>query len=157
LPIWDVLLPLLMGLLILDVAIRRIAWDWNSTKRMALQAREYVMSFTTTRKVETRQSIDALKRVRTDVEQKISEMTQKPSAPPRDAETPPAPSAKFEAKGVEGDITNVVGGATAKPVPPPPKKIEPKGAVPGGSSLSSLKAAKQRAQQKIKDQEKGDS
>jgi hypothetical protein len=44
------------------------------------------------------------------------------------AEFAPDPRAKFEAKGVEGDITKVVGGATAKPIPPAPKKIEPKGA-----------------------------
>ena len=58
LPIWDILIPILLALMITDVAIRRIAWDWTSTKRMATNARDYVMSFTTTRKVETRQSID---------------------------------------------------------------------------------------------------
>ena len=28
LPVWDILLPVLMGLILLDVAVRRIAWDW---------------------------------------------------------------------------------------------------------------------------------
>lgn len=157
LPIWDILIPILLALILMDVAIRRIAWDWASTKRMALSARDYVLSFTTTRTVETRQSIDALKRVRTEVEQKLSEGAPlKPPAMPGDAlESAPNPSAKFESKGVEGDITKIVGGATDKAIPSPPKKIEPKGA-PGGSSLSSLKAAKQRAQQKIREQEKSD-
>jgi hypothetical protein len=156
LPIWDLLIPVLLALIITDVAIRRIAWDWMSTKRMAASARDFVTSFTTTRKVETRQSIDALKRVRIEVEAKLAEGAPlKPAAPPRD-EPVPDPTAKFEAKGVEGDITKVVGGATDKAIPPPPKKVEPKGAPAGGSSLSSLKAAKQRAQQKIRDQEKGD-
>jgi uncharacterized membrane protein len=158
LPIWDILIPMLLALMITDVAIRRIAWDWNSTKRMAANARDFVMSFTTTRKVETRESIDALKRVRTEVESKLAEgLPLKPAAAPRDQDEEVAPdrTAKFEAKGVEGDISKLVGGATDKPMPPPPKKIEPKGAV-AGSSLSSLKAAKQRAQQKIRDQEKGD-
>jgi hypothetical protein len=156
LPIWDILIPILLALILSDVAIRRIAWDWNSTKRMAAQARDYVMSFTTTRKVETRTSIDALQRVRSEVGAKLAEGAPlKPPAPPGDSEPVPDRSAKFEAKGVEGDISKVVGGATDKPVPPPPKKIEPKGAI-GGSSLSSLKAAKQRAQQKIRDQEKSE-
>jgi hypothetical protein len=152
LPIWDLLVPILLALLITDVAVRRIAWDWNSTKRAVVSAGEYVRSFTTTRQVETRQSLDALKRIRTE-----GETGAKPPSISTDV-PPPAPSAKFEApKGVEGDITQVVGGATAKPLPSAPKKIEPKGATPeGGSSLSSLKAAKQRAQQKIREQEKGD-
>ena len=40
----------------------------------------------------------------------------------------PTPSSR--PRGVEGDISKVVGGATDKPIPPPPKKIEPKGARP---------------------------
>jgi hypothetical protein len=151
LPIWDVLVPILLALLLMDVAIRRIAWDWASTKRAIAGAQDYVRSFTTTRQVETRQSIDALKRIRTE-----GETTARPATISTDVPAP-APSAKFEApKGVEGDITQVVGGATDKPVPAPPKKAEPKGAPQGGSSLSSLKAAKQRAQQKIREQEKPD-
>jgi hypothetical protein len=49
----------------------------------------------------------------------------------------------------------VVGGATDKPIPPPPKKIEPKGApTPGpGGHTSSLLEAKRRAQQAIKKKE----
>ena len=35
LPIWDILIPMLLAAMIMDVAIRRIAWDWMSTKRMA--------------------------------------------------------------------------------------------------------------------------
>ncbi len=36
LPVWDLLLPFLLGLLLLDVAIRSIAWDLASMKRMAM-------------------------------------------------------------------------------------------------------------------------
>ena len=142
--------------MISDVAIRRIAWDWASTKRMAMNARDYVLSFTTTRKVETRQSIDALKRVRSEVEAKLAEGASITPPPLVGDEPAPDRSAKFESKGIEGDISKLVGGATDKAIPPPPKKIEPKGAVGAGSSLSSLKAAKQRAQQKIREQEKSD-
>jgi hypothetical protein len=66
----------------------------------------------------------------------------------------PDPKAKFEApKGVSGDITQVVGGATNKPVPPPPRKIQPKGEQPEGGSMSGLMAAKKRAQDKIREKE----
>ena len=69
----------------------------------------------------------------------------------------PNPSAKFEARGtaVEGDISKVVGGATDKPIPKAPKKIEPKGA-PGAASggMSSLMEAKRRARQQIEQKEK---
>ena len=91
---------------------------------MAAGARDYVTSFTTTRQVETRQSIDALKRVRSEVESKLAE-----GVPLKPAAHEPAPdrSAKFESKGVEGDITQVVGGAYRGSADPlPPKKIEPK-------------------------------
>jgi hypothetical protein len=142
--------------MITDVAIRRIAWDWNSTKRMAASAADYVRSFTTTRQVETRQSLDALKRVREEVtDAKLKGDATKPPAPP--AVSRPDPRAKFEApKGVEGDITQIVGGASNKPVPPPPKKVEPKGGPGGEGSMSSLMAAKRRAQEKIREKEQGE-
>ena len=54
----------------------------------------------------------------------------------------------------EGDITKVMGGATDKPLPSAPKKIEPKGGTQGpGSSMSSLLAAKRRAQEQMKKKE----
>ena len=170
-PVWDWLVPFLLGLIILDVAVRRIAWDWNSTKRLAAGSAAFVRSYTTTRQVETRSTVDALAGVR----QKVAEANFKPgeAAPPpvpgaRGAATAgaaasaarPDPKMKFEAKGaaaVEGDITNVVGGATNKPVPPPPKKIEPKGMPAGsGEHIGGLMAAKRRAQQQIKDKEQGE-
>jgi hypothetical protein len=148
LPVWDILIPLLLGLILVDVAARRIAWDRESMRRMALAGADKVRQFTTVRKVETRQSLDALKRVRDE--------SQEQKARPAPAATPaaPDPKAKFEAKGVEGDITNLVGGATDKALPPPPKKIEPKGIQPTpGSHMGGLMEAKRRAQQAIKDKE----
>jgi uncharacterized membrane protein len=158
LPIWDILIPILLGLIIVDVATRRIAWDWASTKKMAQSASERVRGFTTTRKVESAATLGALKQVRKDVaEQKFrpseagQEMTGAAAPPSR-----PDPHAKFEAKGVEGDISRLVGGASDKPVPPAPKKPQPKGEQPEGpgSHTSSLLEAKRRAQQKIKEREK---
>ena len=156
LPVWDQLLPWLVALLIIDVAIRRIAWDWASIKRLGFAAANRVREFTTLRRVEGAQTLDALKRVREEVAETKFKPAEKPPAP---ATSRPDPKAKFAAqKGVEGDISQVVGGATDKPVPPPPKKIEPKGAhTPGpGGHTGSLLEAKRRAQQAIKKKEEGE-
>jgi hypothetical protein len=163
-PVWDKLIPWLLGLIILDVAVRRIAWDWASLKRMSAAGANYIRSYTTTRRVETRSTVDALAGIR----QRIGD-TGPPAAggaepqpgtpPPVAPAARPDPKAKFEAKGaaVEGDITNVVGGATNKAVPPPPKNVQPKGMPKGaGEHLGGLMAAKRRAQQQIRDKEQGD-
>jgi hypothetical protein len=157
--VWDILIPILLALIILDVAVRRIAWDWNSTKKLAAAMAGRVRQYTTTRSVETRQTLDALKKVRDDV----TETNYGQEQPKKQAETTvaaPDRTRKFEAKAkVEGDITQVVGGATAKPVPAPPKDPKPKGAPVGaaGAHTGSLLEAKRRAQQKIKEKEQGDS
>jgi len=159
LPVWDVLVPFLLALIIIDVAVRRIAWDWNSTKRMATAAANYVRSYTTVRKVEhADQTLGALKQVRTSVaEQKFKPSTDQAGGPGASVPGKPDPRAKFEAqKGVSGDITQVVGGATDKPVPAPPKKIQPKGQQPEANSMSGLMAAKKRAQDKIREKEQGE-
>jgi hypothetical protein len=165
LPIWDWLVPFLLGLIIVDVAVRRIAWDWASTKRLAASAAAYVRSYTTTRKVETRSTVDALAGVKAKaVDPRATPggdggapAAARPPAVPR-----PNPKMKFEAKGdaaraAEGDISQVVGGATNKPVPPPPKVVQPKG-MPGGAGehLGGLMAAKRRAQQQIREREQGE-
>jgi len=157
LPIWDLLVPLMLVMMIADVATRRIAWDWLATKRLAIATAEKVRGFTVVRKVETRQSVDALKRIREEAS------TTPPAARPdrpvaqQPASSRPDPRAKFEATTkVEGDISSVVGGATDKPIPPAPKKIEPKGAPQGpGASLGGLMAAKKRAQEQIRKKEEG--
>lgn len=162
LPVWDIVIPILLGLILVDVATRRIAWDWLATKRFAAAAAERVRAWTLSRKVESGQTLDALKRVRGEVaEQKfrpVQEDAQQVAAAigatQAAAGARPDPKAKFQAKGVEGDISKVVGGATDKPVPAAPKKPEPKGgaAAPGGHT-GSLLEAKRRAQQKMKERE----
>src|SRR5205807_9760030 len=108
LPIWDILIPILLALLIIDVAIRRIAWDWLATKRMAAAMAQRVRDFTmTTRQVESAPTLDALKKAREDVaEQRFKPAEQGTAA----VAHRPDPKAKFTAQGgaVEGDITNVV-------------------------------------------------
>jgi len=150
-PVWDLILPFLIGLLLLDVAVRRIAWDLASIQKAYAGAIGYIKSFTTTRKVETTESLDALRRVRSEKATKTE-----PTSPQKPAPSGPVSTTKFEAQGdVQGDITNVVGGASDKPLPPPPKKIEPKGAPATGSHTGSLLEAKRRAQQQIRDKEEG--
>jgi hypothetical protein len=165
-PVWDKLLPWLLGLIILDVAVRRIAWDWASLKRMATSGANYIRSYTTTRQVETRSTVDALAGIRQrGAEGGTTPATTAPqpgapgAAAPAAAVSRPDPRKKFEAKGpaVEGDITNVVGGATNKAVPPPPKNVQPKGMpTQAGEHLGGLMAAKKRAQQQIRDKETGE-
>jgi hypothetical protein len=156
LPIWDIMIPVLLGMILIDIAIRRIAWDWLATKRMAFAGAEWVRSFTTVRKVEAKPTLDALKRVREEVaEQKFKVDESKSVGTISTDEPAPDRSRKFEAGGgVEGDITSVVGGATNKPIPAAPKKIEPKGGG-GGGHTGSLLEAKRRAQQQIKQKEQG--
>jgi hypothetical protein len=164
LPVWDVLMPFLLACIIIDVAVRRIAWDWVSTKRMAASAADWVRSYTTVRKVEEshQQTLGALKQVREQVaEQKFKPSNESGAGAATggvaSAALKPDPRAKFEARqGVSGDITQVVGGATDKPVPPPPKKIQPKGQQPEAGSMSGLMAAKKRAQEKIREREQGE-
>ncbi len=156
LPIWDILIPALLGMMLLDVATRRIAWDWASLKKMAFSGKEYVKSYTTTRKIEAGATLGALKKVREEVaEQKFRPAEQEGAAGAAVAR--PDPKAKFQAKGVEGDISKLVGGASDKAIPSAPKKIEPKGGQgDAGGHTSSLLEAKRRAQQQIRDKEKGE-
>jgi hypothetical protein len=144
--IWDLLLPWLLALIIIDVAIRRIAWDWPATKRMAAAVADYVRSYTLAyRQVETPQMLESLRRVR----EEVAEQKFKPAAAP--AQARPDPRAKFDAgAGVEGDLTAVVGGAVDKPVPTGAMRSEPKGAIGLGEHTGGLLEAKRRAQQKIR-------
>jgi Ca-activated chloride channel homolog len=132
------ILCLIVGLLLCDVAARRIQWDRASLARMAAAPAAFLRSFTTPRKVETTGGIDALRRV------KAGETV-----------PPPAPdkSHKFEARTtVAGDIARVVGGAE------PETSLPPKAPPATGSAESTgnpLLDAKRRAQQKIRDREEG--
>ncbi len=148
LPVWDRLIPVLLLLILIDVAARRIAWDPAALRGYAASVTGYVRSYTTVRKVETRSSLEALQRVR-------QEGTDTAAAKPKAA--PPArpdPAAKFTGKAVEGDIGSVVGGATDKPIPTAPAKPQPKGNAPGeAGGMGSLMEAKRRAQAKIREKE----
>ncbi|MGB7159794.1 MAG: hypothetical protein WBD40_17135 [Tepidisphaeraceae bacterium] len=159
LPIWDILIPVLLGLILVDVATRRIAWDWLATKKAAAAVANRIRGFTTTRKVETRSTLDALARVRTEGADRLRGEEETPIKPPASpVAARPDPSAKFEARGtgVEGDISKVVGGATDKPIPKAPKKVEPKGAPGAGGHTGSLLEAKRRARQQMEQKDQGE-
>ncbi|HLL90995.1 MAG TPA: VWA domain-containing protein [Tepidisphaeraceae bacterium] len=156
-PVWDLLIPFLLGLILLDVAVRRIAWDWASMKRWAHAGAERVRGYTrTTAQVEpSGGALDALRRTRGDVAEQKFKTQEDGNGKPAPAAPRPDPSRKFEAKqAVDGDITQVVGGATDKPVPSGARKPATGDAAATGS-LGSLMAAKRRAQQQIKKQEEG--
>jgi hypothetical protein len=126
---------------------------------MGAAVTNYVKSFTTTRQVETRESLDALRKVREEVaETKFKPATEKGAKVATTAGgARPDPKARFQAgKGVEGDISSVVGGASDKPIPAAPKKIEPKGGSAAGGAMGGLMEAKRRAQEKIREKEKGE-
>jgi Flp pilus assembly protein TadG len=165
-PIWDRLIPPLLILILIDVAVRRIAWDWQSMRRLAASAAHQVRLFTqTTRAVESTGTLDSLKRVRGEVAEarfKSAEATGAPavkSAQDRavTAGSPmsrPDPAAKFQAKGVEGDIASVVGGAVDKPVPSSARSQSTATIdAPATAHTGSLLEAKRRAQQQIKKKE----
>ena len=145
-PIWDRLLMILLGAILLDVSIRRIAWDLPAMKRATVR---WVRSFTTAREVESRGALDALRKARDEQAQIRATGEAGPGAPD---EPRPDPTRKFDAaKRVEGEITEVVGGATGKPVPAASRSKEPpKGQQPErGDSLGGLLAAKKRAREQM--------
>ena len=157
LPIWDWLIPLLVALILIDVAIRRIAWDWEATKAVFGAATGRVRGFTETTRAD-RQSAGTLGALKGTREAVVAGARQGPTA----AEAREArKSRKFDAgdAAVEGDLSSVVGGASDKPVPKgPAKPATPKGMQgerPGeaGGGMSSLMEAKRRARERLKEQE----
>jgi hypothetical protein len=114
-PVWDLILPLAILLLLLDVAARRIAWDAATFKRAGVGVLNYVRSFTTPRKIETTGSLDALRTVREKTATTTSPATPSISRAAGSPVPTPDRARKFEAtEQVAGDITQVVGGATGE-------------------------------------------
>ena len=111
-PVWDLLLPIAMALMILDVAIRRIAWDWLATKRLLTAAANRVRDFTSLRKVEAATTMSALQRTRAEVADRIEAARTENSGAATGAAT--NPRAKFTAgPGVEGGFERkLVGGGS---------------------------------------------
>jgi Mg-chelatase subunit ChlD len=119
-PIDDVLLCILMGMLVTDVAVRRIHWDWKAMKHWAYVGVASVQGFTTTRKINAEQTLAALKHVHT--------------ARPSRAQVVVLPEKMPQTKSTRMDT---------KPI--------------AQSSLKSLRAAKERALEEIRNKGKTES
>ena len=135
------LLPWLLGLLLLDVANRRLAWDPR-------EIRDWFRRSTTTNRrtaTETKQTMSALKKRRGRVKDGV--LT-------GDDAAPAATTQKFEAaakKPAKGGLADVVGAASASnasAAKPQPKPAEPE--PESGSTSSRLLAAKRRARERHK-------
>jgi uncharacterized membrane protein len=152
-PIWDILIPLAIALVLLDVALRRIAWDWLSVQAAAANSAEAVRGYTLAgsrrgRDGEQPATLDALRGARQGTAARQEELV---------AAGRPDPGRKFEAgPGVEGDLTSVIGGATDAPLPKSRPNARPKAdrerpgeAGASGGGMGSLMEAKRRAREKM--------
>ena len=156
LPLNWLLLPLAATLLVLDVAIRRIQIDKAGVTAAWQASTGFVRSFTTVRRTESTQAVDALRKIR---ERDTAEAAAKPAAAARPV--PPAarpdPKRKFEAATpVAGDISQVVGGAKDQPLPKfKAHPARPTAGASQGDTTASLLAAKRRAQEKMNETNNG--
>jgi len=117
-----------MAILLMDVAVRRIAWDWPAIKKWAAFAGAQMQAFLTTRTVEPAVMLAALHKVRHDVaEQRFKRLCEQ-SAP-----TPPVS----------------LGLPPVMPDDPPPL-IDHRIPTSGGGLAGNLMAAKLRAAAVIK-------
>ena len=153
-PIWDLLIPVLIGLILLDVAIRRIAWDWLSTKQAAANTADNVRAYLlagSRRGREEQKSLDALRATRQDSAARQAVAAGRPD-----------PGRKYEpaaGRTIEGDLSSVIGGATNAPIPKDRPNAKPKadaGERPGeAGGMSSLMEAKRRARERIEKEREG--
>ena len=160
LPLNWLLLPLAATLLILDVAIRRLQIDRAALTAAWQGAGNLVRSFTTVKKSDGTQAVDALRKVREQGETQATSAAARASAAPAVssvAALKERAKAKFDAKtAVRGDIGQVVGGAKNQPLSRPGTAASSSSpSTPGEKSADttgSLLAAKRRAQDKMNEQ-----
>jgi hypothetical protein len=70
-PIQDVLLLTLMGMIVVDVAVRRLALDWQHSKELFAAMCASVQGFFTTRSIESRPTLWTLRQARRNIDQKL--------------------------------------------------------------------------------------
>ncbi|HEX8325354.1 MAG TPA: VWA domain-containing protein [Tepidisphaeraceae bacterium] len=157
LPLNWLLLPLAAALLILDVAIRRLQIDRAALAAAWRGAGNFVRSWTTVRKADGTQAVDALRKIRQQGDPQTTSASTTAGGGTAASSAPagrPNPKAKFDSKtSVAGDITQVVGGAKDEPMrrPAPGTSSVPAPAGEKADTTSSLLAAKRRAQQRMND------
>lgn len=141
LPVWDYLVPLALVLLLLDVAVRRVAIDRAMVVAAVGRVRRMVQTLTHT----TREEVDRMSAgtagASTGALQRGREEVAAATGARREA---PLPT-------VEGDLQDLVGGAKAgDPAQPPSAKDAPE----SRSGVGNLMAAKKRAQREIEEKRK---
>jgi hypothetical protein len=67
-PLRDLLIPWLLAIILIDVAVRRVAFDWNAMRHLAVVAGGRAHAFFETRKIESAPAmLGALRRTRTEL------------------------------------------------------------------------------------------
>jgi Ca-activated chloride channel homolog len=172
-PLWRPLLLILLACFLVDVAVRRIAWDLAAMRLWAVGRIDALAGLLKTRKMESEATLTALKRKSAEVEQHLARRGAAERTPPAEVGTgvarseagpPPLPTStrttraaaaaaavrKFEADErytPDEDFTAAVGGAADETVlPPQPGRNVPAGPAP--ATTSRLLEAKRRARQK---------
>jgi hypothetical protein len=90
LPAWDHLMVLLIVLLLVDVAARRLAWSREDVSRATAATGAWIRSFTTVPKPDARSTLESLRQVRDQVGSQRAPAP--PASRPRPASTPPPPA-----------------------------------------------------------------
>jgi uncharacterized membrane protein len=141
LPVWDRLIPLALLLLLLDVAVRRVAIDRAMVRSVAGKVAGYIRGYTATTRndAERERSLEALRKKREEVQQGLPMGGGVPVPPP-------IPS-------VEGKLEDLVGGASENETLVGPRREEEKKREVQGDAVSGLAAAKKRAAERIRKQQ----
>lgn len=174
------LMPFLLGLLLMDVACRRIAWEGQEVAAWAKGRANAIAGITRTRKVESESTMAALKAKREQTTEQLNQPAEatpltglasrvkaqaKGEQPPAKANKPPvgaiSKTRKFVATEADlakasDDFSDAVGGAkegtSAKPIITAAMRKSEKPETQGPTT-SRLLDAKRRAQERLKDQE----
>lgn len=147
-PWWDRLIPWLLALILVDVAVRRIAWSWEGTVAAAGRVSRFIRAWTLSGKVESGATLDALRRKREEVAETKLRVPERAGGA-----VSPDPARKFESRGVEGPTSAVLGAPTDRPIPATsqdPKPVQPSSGE--GTTTESLLEAKRRARKRMDDQ-----
>ncbi|MEM6258412.1 MAG: VWA domain-containing protein [Planctomycetota bacterium] len=174
------LMPFLLGLLLLDIACRRIAWEGREVAAWAKGRANAIAGITQTRKVESEPTMAALKAKREETTEKLNQpapsplgglaakvkgttngeatRAKKPSgAKPATSKTRKFVASEEDLAKASDDFSDAVGGAkegaTAKPIVTAAMRKSDKPQEPTGPTTSRLLDAKRRAQQRMQDQE----
>lgn len=152
LPLNWLLIPLAAAMLIADVAVRRLQIDRAALAAASQGVGNFVRSFTTVKKSEGTQAVDALRKVREQSETAAAPPPTSTAAATTAAVVKDRAKAKFEPQSTAGGDLKAalqrspLADAKSSPAAPPPAQTDK------ADTTSSLLAAKRRAQQKMNEQ-----